>query len=227
MNIQSIHQVELSSICNLRCSYCVHGQGAMKRAQVHMADSTWRSTLAWVEFFVRRGTQGPLNLAGIGESTLHPHFADMVAEARAVLGPDRDIVFATNGVALTPAIIDAIKPFRPKIWVSPHQPARAAHAIQALKEAGLLIGISMDGALNPNDWAGQVDWIKPSYRFPCPWFHQGLGFVSATGAILTCCLDASGVSALEDVAAVPRPNVQLQPYGLCATCYQDLPKERT
>ncbi|MFA6118169.1 MAG: radical SAM protein [Sphingomonas sp.] len=224
MFIKTIQQIEISSRCNLRCSYCVHGNDkAMTRVKLDMGEGTWRAALRWVEHFVRQGTQGELNLAGVGESTLHPRFPGMIAEARAVVGPYRDIIFATNGILVTPALIEAIKPFQPKVWVSTHQPARAAHAIQGLKDAGLIAGISMDGALNPNDWAGQVDWIKPSYRFPCPWLTSGHGFVAASGAILTCCLDVTAGSALEDVSALPRSDVKTQPWHLCKSCYQDVP----
>jgi len=223
MIITAIHQIEITNFCNLKCPYCIHGTaGAMKRKMVFMSRGNWQNALTWVTHFIRAGTQGALNLAGIGESTLHQDFVKMLGEAREVVGPERDIDLATNGTVLTQAMIDAIRPFRPRVWVSLHDPARAAKTVRALQEAGLFAQASLDGALNPNDWGGQVEWLKPNYRITCPWLTAGWGFVAATGEILTCCLDASLRSMVGHVSNGPCL-LEVKPWELCKTCYQDGP----
>ena len=221
IRITGIHQIEITSRCNLACPYCIHGTpGALLRPAQDISEDNWHNALDWVRFYCTKGTQGELNLAGIGESTLHPRFAEMVAEAREVVGVARPIIFATNGVALPQKMIDALVPSKPLVWVSMHAPSRAAHAIQALKAAGILSGVSLDGAVNPNNWAGQVDWIQPVYRMPCPWLRQGWGFVASTGTILACCIDAGTGSKIDHVRTIPH-DIYSEGGPLCSTCYQD------
>lgn len=219
MNIKTIHQIELTSICNLSCPYCVQ-HGVMTRSKQHMDREVWDAAMRWVRWCINEGTQSELNLAGIGESTLHPHFADRLLEARDVLGPERDIVLASNGIPWTPEMIKRVAPARPKVFVSLHAPAPAARNIQLLREAGILAGVTADPAMNPNDWAGQVNWIRPAYRMPCNWIREGWGFVAADGSFLTCCLDASGLSKLVSVFAPPH-RIPVERWSLCAGCYQD------
>lgn len=220
MQIQTIHQIELTSRCNLRCPYCVQSNGALSRPRVDMGEEVWQASLTWVQHFIGLGTQGELNIAGTGESTLHPRFVDMLLEARQVLGPDRNILFATNGIPWTEDLVKRIAPARPQVYVSLHAPALAAKTVRWLKDAGLLVGLTADPATSPNDWAGQVDWIKPDYRMRCSWVRDGWGFVSSTGDLLTCCLDAAGGSVLGNVLSDLHP-VEAAPWSLCSKCYQD------
>lgn len=220
--ITQIHQIELTSRCNLRCIYCPHGQdGVMKRPQVDMTWATFERALMWVDHFCREGTQAEVNLAGLGESTLNPMFAEMVLATRATLGVSREIHLATNGIAITKQMVEKIASARPKVWVSTHKPEKIVNAISWLREAGLLAGISCDGAINPNDWAGQVKWVKPTYELPCYWLTLGWGFITAEGKIPVCCIDADGKETFGDVwSAKLGP---LRPIKLCKSCYQRIP----
>lgn len=173
--------------------------------------------LGWASHFARRGTQQELNLAGIGESTMHPRFVEYVAMAREQLGPNMDIVLATNGLLVDDALARALRPYRPRVWVSMHRPEKAGPAIEALKAVGLLAGVSADPSLAAIDWAGQVKWHRSHAPSRCAWIDTGRVMVMADGRVTTCCLDASGDGVVAHVAEDLK-QVSLKPYKLCATC---------
>src|SRR3990167_4554438 len=97
MRINHIHQIEITSHCNLRCVYCPSPN--LGRPKVHMDRPTFERSLAWAKALHDRSPGQPeLNLAGIGESTLHPFFQEYIERARAVMGWDIEFVLATNGL---------------------------------------------------------------------------------------------------------------------------------
>src|SRR3990167_3157408 len=99
--VKALHQIEISSRCSLKCVYCPSPDISKGLYQDRRAEDMNRETfiraLEWVTVFVRKGTQAELNLAGIGESFLHPEFADFVKLAREAVGPLVKLVMATNG----------------------------------------------------------------------------------------------------------------------------------
>jgi hypothetical protein len=223
MNIQSIHQIEMTSRCNLRCRYCVHP--TMARSKEDMAEETWRLVLAWVRLFCKQGTQGEeLNLCGIGESTMHPRFGEMVLEAREAVGPSRKLVLATNGVGLTEDHALAMRYARMKVWVSLHRPEKAGPAVELLRRYGVFAGSSSDPSLAAVDWAGQVKWhVSTPVKELCPWLSRGWAMVASNGDVLSCCFDGSGVGKLgtvwEDVGGMKG-----EAYALCGACHHEVPR---
>ena len=216
--LREIHQIEMTSHCNLRCRYCPSPH--LQRPKLHMDDVTYRRALMWVSYFRQRGTQGELNLAGIGESTMHPEFVRNVFLAREAVGPGGDILFATNGLLMTDELAMELAPARPRVWVSMHRPEKAGPAIQALKRAGLLVGVSADPSLSAIDWAGQVDWFVSAASGPCPWIKGGWAFVMADGRVSRGCLDATG----EGVFAHVNDDLSkhaTSPWHLCRSCSYD------
>lgn len=221
----SLHQIELSTRCSLRCVYCpspaiVDGKYP-GRSALDMTMAHFLRALEWVKLFVRQGTQKELNLAGIGESTLHPAFAEMVLLARRAVGPTVTLTFATNGIGVDEEMVKKIAPAKPEVWVSLHRPEKAARAVQLYKQYGLFVGHSTDPAMNANDWAGQVNWMNSGNRFPCPWLRWGWIMAMADGRLTTCCLDASGSGVVGHVDD-PLGSVVLKPYELCKKCYQTI-----
>jgi len=218
--IKEIHQIEITSNCNLRCQYCCHRK--MPRPKVDMTREHFELALTWAKYFQDRGTQGELNLAGIGESTLHPQFVEYLFRAREVLGPKQVLLFATNGLLVDEALVRAIAPANPRVYVSMHRPEKAGPAVHLLRNAGLLYGISQDPALQSTDWAGQVKWDVTVQRGrPCQWVRGGKAFVFADGRLSRCAFDASGVGvfgALTDDLT----KLATSPYVLCRTCDQDV-----
>jgi hypothetical protein len=214
--VTAIHQIEMTSVCNLRCKYCVHPK--MPRAKRDMDEATYLRALQWAAYFGK----GELNLAGIGESTVHPDFVRFVHLAREFIGPGRDLILATNGLKMDNEMAMAIAPTKIRVWVSLHRPERAAGAVEALRRANILAGVSIDPSVASVDWAGQVPWqvTTPIKGSPCPWISAGRVFVLSDGLITRCCFDATADDVLgsvfDDVSAM-----RTSAYGLCNACHHD------
>lgn len=217
--LRDIHQVEMTSHCNLRCRYCPSPH--LGRPKLHMSEAHFLRALHWAAHFQRQGTQGELNLAGIGESTMHPEFVRFVHLAREALGPQQVLLFATNGLLMTDDLARAIAPARPRVWVSLHRPEKAGPAVEALKRAGLLVGVSGDPSLSAINWAGQVDWFVSAPKRECAWVKGGWAFVLADGRVSRCCLDATGEGVFAHVDD-DLTKYGTAPYRLCRTCDQDV-----
>jgi hypothetical protein len=214
--VTELHQIELSSRCNLRCVYCPSPH--LQRPKVDISFFDFTRALEHVRWYRAQGTQHELNLAGIGESTLHPQFVEFVRLAREAMGVGR-IVFATNGVGYGEDLVAAIAPYQPSVWVSLHRPEKAGPAIEWYRRHGLLEGVSADPALEANDWAGQVAWHSSGPTIPCHWIRTGWATVLADGRVTTCCLDASGAGVIGHVSDAVG-TWRVQPYRLCGDCYQ-------
>lgn len=224
-SVAAVHQIEITSRCNLRCIYCpspaiVAGKYKGRQA-VDMTREHFERALAWAAFYVRQGTQSELNLAGIGESTLHPEFPSFVRMAREAVGSRVRLIFSTNGIIHDEDMVKAIAPYDPHVFVSLHRPEKAGRAIEMYRRYGLLKGVSGDPALNANDWAGQVEWMSYGAPLRCQWLQDGKVFVLADGRISTCCLDAQGIGIVGHVDD-PVGSVQTKPYELCKKCYQSI-----
>lgn len=216
--VQSIHQIEITSECNLRCRYCPHPK--MKREKMHMTMSTFGYSLQWVQHFIDQGTQVELNLTGIGEPTLHPDLVEMVRMAREVMG-DRFLSFSTNGILVTRELCERLKPYEPRVYVSNHRPEKSGLAAALLREYGMLHDTNSHFVDSGFDWAGQVEWPVSAARQTCMWLFNGWSAVLADGRVTTCCFDAEGKGVIGDVrgtisAAAPRFVV---PFALCDACH--------
>lgn len=215
MKVQSIHQLELSSHCNLRCVYCPSRH--LGRPKVYMTRAHFERSIELVWELHRGGTQTELNLAGIGESTMHPHFYEFVEHARVVLGPRIDLVLATNGLNMTSELAAHLERHGVRTWVSLHRPEKAGPAVNFLRAAGALAGVSADPSIAAIDWAGQVKWQKTAgERGLCPWTHAGRIMLMADGRFTRCCLDADARGVLQHIdAGLPETT---GPYVLCQKC---------
>lgn len=217
--IRRLHQIEMTSHCNLRCRYCPSPK--LGREKLHMDRETYLTALGWAGHFVAKGLQNELNLAGIGESTMHPDFIEFLALARKVVGDGCALVLATNGLLVTPELAKEMARYKPMVWVSMHRPEKAGPAIEALRAAGILNGVSADPSVASINWAGQVDWHVSAAPRNCDWIAGGRAFVLADGRVSRCCLDATG----KGVFAHVRDNLaemRTSPWELCRTCDQNL-----
>lgn len=220
MKINAIHQIELTSRCNLRCRYCTHPK--MQREKRDMVGDVFIAAVNWASKFVKAGTQHELNLAGIGESTLHPDFIEMVNIAREAVGDECKLVLATNGVSLTEDIAEALLINNVWTWVSLHRPEKAGPAVELLKRYGVLKGVSADPSVSAVDWAGQVDWhVSTSVKGePCTWLQDGRVMVMADGRVTTCCFDAEGAGVIGHIFN-DLTEMEVKPYSLCEECHLD------
>jgi hypothetical protein len=231
--LTQIHQIEITSECNLRCKYCAHPK--MQRAKMDMSWEIYERTIYWAKWFQARGTQGSVNLAGIGESTIHPEFIKYIRHARKELGEKQKFVLATNGVAMTQDLAnEMLDAFggneNADVFVSLHRPEKAGPAIEMLKKVGLVKGVSADAAISGTDWAGQVNWfVSAAKGSPCPWVRGGWAIVLSDGRVSRCAFDATGIGVFAHVNDDLRL-AQTSPYSLCRACHQDvglpLPEEK-
>ncbi len=223
--VTQIHQIELTSACNLRCVYCPSRDLPALRQQPaqHMSRAVFERALAWVKHYAAQGTQGELALTGIGESLIHPDFLPMLRAARAAL-PHGRLTMSTNGLLLTEAIAQVMAEVGLALYVSLHVPlAKVQPAIVLAQRFGILAGVNAAAATSSFNWAGQVDWHVSAPKIPCEFLRAGWAVVLVDGRITTCCLDASGAGVVAHVDD-PIGRAALAPYTLCATCHMQPPE---
>ena len=226
MNIKYIHQIEVSSICNLKCPYCLHSTENFKRPKVFMNDETLINTLELLERFIwDHPEKQDINLSGVGETFAHPKIAKIINGVRNIIGPKRRIIIPTNALLLDEDILNQIEKANPRIYVSLHKPDAQKYIIERIASHGLLEGTTNDPVDNPNDWARQVNHTKPRYTFYCPWKTHGMGFITANGDILQCYLDGDNSSKMTNVNLYRAENynpelLEVKSFKLCSTCYQ-------
>jgi len=233
--VRSIHQVEISTRCNLRCVYCPSRHldkpiedGGSGRAKIDITAEHYTRALEWAKYFEEQGTQGELALTGIGEALLHSRFVEMVREAREAL-PTNLITFSTNGLLLTDALCEQLAPYQPAIFVSTHRPEKAKLAIDIARKHGLLAGTNTAFATESFDWAGQLDWgvSIPDDAVTCEYLRTGWAVVLSDGRIATCCLDATGDSVVghvnDEIGSAAIGPWKGRVAG-CDTCHQRVPE---
>lgn len=226
--VTQLHQIEITSHCNLKCVYCPSPimPGLRGQAPSMMARATFTRALEWAVHFDRQGTQGELALTGIGESLLHPDFLPMLREVRAAL-PRTFLTLSTNGLLLTEAIAAVMAECRLALWVSLHVPlAKIQPAIALAQKHGILHGVNAAAATASFNWAGQLkaggtDWPVSAPKIPCAYLRDGWAVVLVDGRITTCCLDASGAGVVGHVdGAVGQAHIA--PYSLCGACHMTI-----
>jgi hypothetical protein len=215
-----LHQIEMTSHCNLRCKYCA--SPILKRPKLHMSDEHYDRALQIVRHCHVKYRQPEVNVAGIGESTMHPKFVENVFKAREVAGASIQIVITTNGLLMTRELAKEIAPAKPIVFVSLHRPEKAGPAVEACREFGIFAGASSDPSLAATDWAGQVKWHRSAgTQRKCPWVINGKVIALADGRLSRCSFDASGVGVIGTLDD-DFDSLFTSPYVLCATCDQDV-----
>ncbi len=225
-----MHQIEMTSHCDLRCKYCPSPDiqdGKYKhlggRDARHMTEAHFRRALEWAVWGMYNRPRPELNLAGTGESTIHPNFIEFVRLARKTIGWKPILTLPTNGISMTKEKAEVLAECKVEVFVSLHQPARAAKGVQLLKEAGCLFGVSHDASLNPIDWAGQVEW-DPGGKAAnqgnlCPWLEEQRVIALSDGRISVCSLDGTSEGVIGHVDMEPG-SIKTAPYKHCKNCHQ-------
>lgn len=218
--IREVHELELSSECNLACVYCPHP--TLKRAKAHMSMDTFQHALKHVAHYVRAGTQTELALTGIGEAILHPRFAECVALARATIG-SRLLTMATNGVAFTREHAIVCREFGVQVYVSLHRPEMAGPALALLREERVVHNVNHAFVNSSLDWAGQVDWHVSAQKTPCMYLKLGWAVIRQCGSVDQCCQDAHSLYPLGHVHDEPGTwRAAMTP--LCKSCHLQVPE---
>ena len=218
--LRSVHQVEVTSFCNLRCSYCPSPKLEQHRGQAkqHMTLDTLDQALEWVRIFSRAGTQGELSLTGIGETLLHPEWRELVRMAREAL-PGGFLNFSTNGLLLDDDACRFLAEQGCMVFISLHRPEKAGRAVEHAKRHGILANVNASAAISSFDWGGLVDWHVSAPASPCEWLRQGWCNVLVDGRVTRCCLDAAGVGVFATLDDDPS-TLSTSPFSMCGPCHQ-------
>ena len=220
--LKEIHEVELSSRCNLACVYCPHP--TMQREKADMSWSVFQRTMKHVAHYVKQGTQGELALTGIGEALLHPQFLDILFLARSVIGYGRSLTVSTNGVEVTDEVAVGLRRAQAQVYVSLHRPEVAGPAIHRLKSQGVSVVANKAFVDSSLDWAGQVSWHVSAPVHDCDYLGKGWGVVRQNGSVDMCCMDAGDLHPVGHVFADPG-TLRRHVTPLCSTCHLRVPQE--
>lgn len=213
--LTQIHEIELSSRCNLACPYCPHP--VMERDKADMSMMAFYRAMNIVRHFVSRGTQGELALTGVGEALLHPNFAEMLLEAREVIG-DRLLTFSTNGILLSDELLEKIKPAKPVIYVSLHRPEIGALALERLRKHGFSHYFNESFATSSLNWTEQVQWKVSAPRSICEYLRSGWAVIRSNGDIGTCCWEAETRESLIGTIWDDPATLKTAPHAACRKC---------
>lgn len=225
MNITRVHQIEISSRCNLRCQYCPHP--GLQRPKADMDIPTFVRAIEWAQEL-----GGPeLSFTGMGEALLHPRFEELLMYARERL-PGVWFLLATNGLVLfdkrDPArpgrLLEILRACDVSVYVSTHRPEVAGPAVELLTKAGIKVGVNTAFVTSGFDWAGQVEWHGGAApKSVCQYIAQGWATVLQDGVIVNCCMDAHALHPIGNVNDVVLP-ARIDPIPLCAQCHLEVPK---
>jgi MoaA/NifB/PqqE/SkfB family radical SAM enzyme len=181
---------------------------------------TFSKAIDLVRQCVRKGTQRELNLFGVGEPTLNKNLVEMVRIARNNLPIRGNTMTHELAYKLKDAGITAID-------ITGHNPRSMANTVRIFRKIGIQGNISMDFALNPNTWAGQVDWFHPEYhkqpnKMECPWLNNGQVMIMNDGRITPCCIDAFATNIIGNVDN-KLEELFVSAGKLCETCHHIVP----
>jgi hypothetical protein len=219
MKVTQLHQIELTSRCNLRCKYCAHA--TMQRPKQDMPVEIFEAALYMVKHFAAKGSQHELNLAGIGESTIHKNFGEFVRMARVML-PRIDLTMATNGLTMSSELAEVLAVNRVRTWVSLHRPEKAGLAIDILRRYNILAGTSSDPSVAGIDWGGQIEWPVSAPSMRCMWQDAGMAVVFSDGRIGSCSMDGQGKDGVIGTVSDDPESLEVRPYSLCESCHQTI-----
>jgi hypothetical protein len=230
VTLQTITTIELSSICNLECLYCINRK--LVRSPVRhaglMTDDVFEKTCAVLKKLVDRGTQREVNLNGNGESLLDYQLIDRIKIIRDLVGPDRHVGLSTNGLLITEKMAADLRDSGlTRLDISPHSPYHARRAAHIMYESGMKKGmVSMGCMVMSHNWAGQLEkehQINCKLTNKCDPLIEGRGYVLSEGNVTVCCYDYENLGvygSVWDDRLLDRP---IKPFLLCHTCHQVIP----
>jgi len=190
-----IYALEITSECNLNCSYCP--QPTMERKKEHMPLEMYQKALSypfWYDMLVAHL---------FGEAFLHPELEKIVSYAH-----DKDLAFGFSS-NMRDFSLEYFNHLRKKglsfLVISYHIP-EAQKWYKYLTKHYPEFPLIANELEQKHDWAGQVDKnikgnikkqvadTKPSETSDCIFHKFDLVTISAQGDIYACCLDAEGLS---------------------------------
>jgi len=224
-----IYAIEITSECNIRCSYCP--QPDMARKKEHMSLDMFERILDYPMLF--DGVAGHL----FGEAFLHPDLLEMTRLCdlkRIKFG------FSTNTLGLDMAYLEKlIDAGLGWLVISYHIP-QAPRIKDQIQKLFPNFPVFTNQLEVKHDWAAQVDanskanvkkGVSPrrALEGDCVFHEFDLVTISAQGDIFACCVDAEGVSNMgslfqytpEEFAALGNDRW----FSLCDNCHERNSKE--
>lgn len=228
--INTITTIELSSLCNLKCGYCIQGQliESPARDPGIMTDAIFERSLYWLSELNALGTQGIVNLNGNGESLIDPQIVKRVAAVVSIVGPER-VQFCTNGILLTQELAYELAGAGiRRIDLSIHAPYAARRAFQYLYKAGIQSTLNPGPVTGTHNWAGQLapeHCVEILPRIDCHPLIEGRAYILSEGDVTPCCYDFQPLGAFGHVNDDDLLSRVMSDYQLCATCHQTIPAD--
>jgi len=227
-----IYSVEITSRCNLKCSYCP--QPEMNRAKEHMPLSLFERILDYP--FANDIVIGHM----FGEALLHPDLLEMTRLCRRRgLG----FGFSTNAVAMTEPLLQQLLDAGLAWLVISFHNRHGRFWYDYLKATHPQLPVYPSELSLLHDWGGQIDTaqsrnrtkpIRPGYAGENPGsdciFHaKQWGTISAQGQLLACCLDAEAKSSIGPILDLSVTDFERMPndiyFDLCRACPKRGPSE--
>ena len=216
--VKVLHQIEITSRCNLQCKYCL--QPYLTRKKEDMSEETFIKAVTAASYFASLGWQRELWLHGLGESTIHRDFIKFLGIAREYL-PNMPVRVSTNAIGVTEDTALALKEYRIPVHISLHRPDLAHEGIFILKKHGLIEEMSINPIVNATDWAGQIEWESHVEASKCGWVANGWCIVLADGRVSMCCSDGNGEEIIGHVDDIY--DLKTGPRKLCEGCHLTVP----
>jgi len=214
--ITTVHQIEITSRCNLKCQYCPHPH--LQRVKEDMTMKVFVAALEWAQTM-----ESPeLSLTGMGESTLHPQFCEMLRLARYIL-PETKLLLSSNGVRVSDEQLKAMHDTNTILWISAHRPEVAGKTLQRSLSARVMTGINNNIIDSGFNWAGQVNWANMAPPHVCQYLEKGWATVLSNGDVVSCCMDAHGLHPWGNVMDEVRPT-HIGEMSLCKNCHLSVPQ---
>ena len=230
MKLKTITTIELSSLCNLSCRYCINRllvEYPLREPGI-MTDEIFNASLNILRELCEAGTQKEINLNGNGESTLDDKLIERIKKTKKIVG-NRIVSFCTNGINMTNDLAKALRDSGLDIIsLSPHSPFHARKAAHILTSNGVSPHINFGAICASHNWAGQLEpenSINCMLKNDCLPLSEGRGYISSEGFISPCCYDYKLLGNFGHVSTVDILDIDIEPYILCKTCHQRISEE--
>ena len=216
----NIYQVELSSYCNMRCSYCPHP--SMKRPKGFMNEEVLGKC---IELLILRKKK-LIVLHHFGEPLMHPYLKQRLEQ---VANSGLEIQLSSNALLLDkmwPTLLEVR--CKISVMVSVHQWVNSGEdayisAINDLKNRASGTNIEILEAYNiKNESFVFHSWSQGLSDqwdvHECPFIKFNYGVILWNGDLAACCVDHEGYTVAGNILNEDFLNYKTLPWKACATC---------
>lgn len=228
ITLKTFSTIELSSLCNLECRYCVNRLIGPDRKRGIMSEQTFNLSLVWLEILCDRGTQKEVNLNGNGESCLDMDLPNRIRRVKDVMG-DRTVMMCTNGINMTMDLAKKMKDAGlDRCDLSIHDAYHCRRTWNIFRKIGMSSVVNGGLIVSSHNWAGQLEsenQVDINFKNQCDPLIEGRGYIQMEGNVTPCCYDYRDLGVFGDVRNDHLLEMPIRPYSLCPDCHQEIPKE--